>query len=296
MKVIKRAIFGLVSTIALFGIIVIGGYIFVRSKYGIDLFRTVEQLKVLTEKVDESTLCESAFGEEDFASLKTTLNGNLADGFITYDENEGYKGYGIDYSATGSIEDISDFTSIKISEKQTGALGQIIFYEQTGGKIMVSGKELTTTIMQIDYSNIDENGNADLNIIVKIDLKPLTDEMKSFPYSILKKYIPDSLYVSSTVFVEKKDSKMAYQVSHNEFKISNLSSEETADLFHTLNIVLKMGTAENLNLTIGNMVTQVLIGNDENPGFAYSLKEIFNTYNFKTIGNVEYFVIEKVNS
>lgn len=293
MRAIKRALIGLISTIALIGVIVIGGYIFVRSKYDIDLFRTAGQLKVLTEKVDESVLCPSAFGEEDFASLRTTLNSDLADGFITFSENSGYNGYGINYLATTSIVDISGFTSIKISEKQTGALAQIIFYEQTGGAIGLSDKSLTTTIKQIDYSNIDENGNANLNIIVQIDLKPLIDEMKGFPYSIFKKYIPESLYVSSTVFVDKTNSEMAYQVSHKELRISNLSGEETADLFHTLDTVLKIGTAENLNLTIGNMVAQALIGDSENTGFAYSLREIFNTYNFKTIDNIDYFAIEK---
>lgn len=152
---------------------------------------------------------------------------------------------------------------------------------------------MTTTIKQIDFSNIDENGNANLNIVVQIDLTPFTSEMTGFPYSLFKKYIPDSLYVSSTVFVEKTDTAMGYKVSHKELKINNLSSEDTDDLFHTLNTVLKIGSAENLNLTIGSTVAQVLIGKEGASGFAYSLSEIFNTYNFKTIADVDYFVIEK---
>lgn len=295
MKILKRILISLVCTIAFLGVIVIGGYIFVRSKYGIDLFKTAGQLKVLSEKVDESELCPSAFGVEDFEGLKDALNTSLVDGFITYSEGNGYNGYGINYSATESITDISGFTSIKIAEKQAGALGQISFYKQTGGKISVSGKELTTTIKQIDFSNI-ENGNANLNIVVYIDLTPFTAEMTGFPYSLFKKYIPDSLYVSSTVFVEKTDTSMGYKVSHKELKINNLSSEDTDDLFHTLDTVLKIGSAENLNLTIGNTVAQVLIGDSEHSGFAYSLSEngLFNTYNFKTIDGVDYFVIENV--
>lgn len=292
MKALKRALISLICIIAFLGIAIIGGYIFVRSKYGIDLFRTAGQLKVLSEKVDESVLCPSAFGSEDFVGLKNSLNSDLVDGFITYSEGSGYQGYGIDYSAIGSITDISGFMSIKISEKQTGALGQLIFYEQTNGKISVSGKDLPTTIKQIDFSNI-ENGNANLNIVVQIDLTPFTSEISGFPYSLFKKYIPDSLYVSSTVLIEKTDSAMGYKVAHKELKINNLTGDETADLFHTLDTVLKIGSAENLNLTIGNMVAQVLIGNSENSGFAYSLRAIFNTYNFKTIEGIDYFVIEK---
>lgn len=295
MRAIKKALISLVCTIAFLGVVIIGGYIFVRSKYGIDLFRTAGQLKVLTEKVDESVLCPSAFGEDDFVGLKTALDDDLIGGFITYVEGSGYKGYGVDFDALNGIASGSVSSSIKISEKQTGALGQLIFYNQgNGGKISVSGKDLTTTIKQIDFSNIAENGNANLNIIVEIDLTPFTSEISGFPYSLFKKYIPDNLYVSSTVFVEKTDEKMAYKISHKELKISNLSGDDTADLFHTLDTVLKIGSAENLNLAIGNMVTQVLIGNDDNCGFAYSLYKIglFNTYNFKTIDGVDYFVIE----
>lgn len=293
MKAIKKALISLVCIVALLGVAIIGGYIFVRTKYDIDLFRTVGQLKVLTQKVDESVLCPNAFGEEDFAGLQSALNTNLASGYITYAEGSGYNGYSInDSAAVGGAESAS---ALKISEKQAGALGQLIFYEQAGGKISVSGKDLTTTIKQMDFSNIDENGNADLNIVVQIDLTPFTSELTSFPYKLLKKYIPDSLYVSSTVFVEKADTAKGYNVSHKELKISNLNGEETTDLFHTLDTVLKIGTAENLNLSIGEIVAQVLIGNSDSAGFAYSLisSKLYSTYNFKTIENVDYFVIEK---
>lgn len=293
MKVLKRTLISLLCIIAFLGVAIIGGYIFVRSKYDIDLFRTAGQLKVLTEKVDESALCPRAFGEEDFVALKSTLDRDLASGFISRSEGNGYNGYSINYSATPSSIDKSQ---IIISEKQAGALGQIIFYNQTGGKISVSGKDLTTTIKQMDFSNIDENGNANLNIVVQIDLTPFTSGMTGFPYRLFKKYIPDSLYVSSTVFVEKEGTGMGYKVSHKELKINNLSGEDTADLFHTLDTVLKIGSAENLNLAIGEMVAQALIGNADTPGFAYSLSksELFNTYNFKMIDDLDYFVVEKI--
>lgn len=295
MKILKRTLISLVCIIAVIGVAVIGGYIFVRSKYDIDLFRTAKQLKVLSEKVDESKLCPTAFASDDLESLMDTLNNDVATGFVSFSEGSGYNGYDINFDAVKSITDISGFSSVKISEKQAGALGQILFYNQTGGAISVSGKDLTTTIKQIDFSNIDENGNANLNIVVKIDLTPFTSAMKGFPYSWFKKYIPNNLYVSSTVFIEKTSpASMDYQVSHKELKINNLSSEETADLFHTLDTVLKIGTAKNLNLTIGETVAQVLIGDSSSAGFAYSLNKIFNTYNFKTLENVDYFVIEKV--
>ena len=53
MKLIKRLIVSLITFVAVLGVITIGGYIYVRQKYGIDLFNTWQQLKILQENVDE---------------------------------------------------------------------------------------------------------------------------------------------------------------------------------------------------------------------------------------------------
>lgn len=60
--------------------------------------------------------------------------------------------------------------------------------------------------------------------------------------------------------------------------LNNLSGDDTADLFNTLNAVLKIGTAENLNMQVGTMAVNALIGTKDNPGFAYSMKAIGAKY------------------
>lgn len=292
MKILKTLFITLISIIVLLALVVFGAYFFVRAQYGIDLFRTAGQLSALNEPVNEATLCSNLLVDGDLQELQTTLNAQFGDGFITYAENTGYKGYTVNLSALANPAVLAGLTSVQLSEKQTGALGQILFFEETSGKIDVGDKQLETTITQIDFSNIDASGNADFNIIVKIDLTPLKDEMKGFPYSWFKGCVPDSLYVSSTVRIEKTAAKMGYTVAHKELKVNNLSASDTADLFHTLDTVLKIGTAESLNTTIGTEVTNVLIGNSSNAGFAYSLSIVFDTFNFKTIETADYFVIE----
>ena len=69
MKAIKNLIISLVVIVAILGVVIIGGYVYVRTTYGIDLFRTAGQLKTLTQAVDETALCPNAFGEEDFAEM-----------------------------------------------------------------------------------------------------------------------------------------------------------------------------------------------------------------------------------
>lgn len=287
MKALKRIIISLICLIVIAGVAVVGGYIFVRSKYDIDLIRTVGQLKTLTQTVDETTLCPNAFNETDFKELKTYFSGDDFTGLIKYDESKGYNGYYSDFSGVGG----NVLNDITLTEKRTGALSQIMFYEQTGGKIKVGEKNLTTTIVQVDFSNV-ESGSADFNIVVKIDLTPLKEDMSEFPYDILKKYIPNDLYVSSTTRINKTDEFMAYSVSPKQLTINNLSADDTVDLFHTLDVLLKLGSSESLNSTIGNTVTNALIGNAEKEGFAYSLKAVGKTTcGFNELGENDCFVI-----
>lgn len=285
MKAIKRIIISLVVIVAVLGVVVIGGYIYVRSAYGIDLFRTAGQLKTLTEQVNEAELCPNAYGDSDFADLKNSVNAEI-EGLVKFEEGKGYNGYTLDFNALIGAE-LSK--TIALSEKQVGALAQTVFFEQTGGKIQLGGKQTDVTIVQTDFSEIAENGSADFNVVCKLDLSPFKADMDKFPYSLFKKYIPDSLYVSSTVRVDKTtDGQFDYTVSHKGLALNNLNAEETADLFHTLDAVLKIGSAESVNLQIGTIAVNALIGNEQSVGFAYSLKAVgATTFYFANVTTAE---------
>jgi hypothetical protein len=281
MKAIKRLFISLVVIVAVLGVVVIGGYIYVRSAYGIDLFRTAGQLKTLTEQVNEAELCPNAYGDSDFTDLKNSVNAEI-EGLVKFEEGKGYNGYTIDFNALIGAE-LSK--TIALSEKQVGALAQTVFFEQTGGKIQLGGKQTDVTIVQTDFSEIAEDGSADFNVVAKIDLTPFKADMGDFPYKYFKKYIPDNLYVSSTVRVDKTgDGGFGYTLSHKSITLNNLNAEETEDLFHTLDAVLKIGNAESVNLQIGTIAVNALIGNEENVGFAYSLKAVGATqFNFENV-------------
>ncbi len=285
MKAIKKLVISLVVIVAVLGVAVIGGYIYVRSAYGIDLFRTAGQLKTLTEQVNEAELCPNAYADSDFVDLKNSVNAEI-EGLVKFEEGKGYNGYTLDFNALIGAE-LSK--TIALSEKQVGALAEIVFFEQTGGKIQLGGKQTDVTIVQTDFSEIAENGSADFNVVCKLDLSPFKADMDKFPYSLFKKYIPDSLYVSSTVRVDKTtDGQFDYTVSHKGLALNNLNAEETADLFHTLDAVLKIGSAESVNLQIGTIAVNALIGNEQSVGFAYSLKAVgATTFYFANITTAE---------
>ena len=160
MKALKGVLITLVVIIAIVGVTVIGGYVAVRSKYGIDLFRTAGQLKTLTKDVDESALCPNAYGEQDFVEMKSAVNDKI-DGLIVYEKDKGYNGYSVNFA---SLAGKSMTDPIFLTEKHVGAIAQTVFYEQTGGKIKLGDKEVSVTVVQIDFSEIAANGSADFNL------------------------------------------------------------------------------------------------------------------------------------
>lgn len=289
MKAIKSLIITLVVIVALVGVTIIGGYIYVRSTYGIDLFRTAGQLKTLSQIPDESVLCPNAFSASDMADVKSNMD-EKASGLVGYEEGKGFEGYTLNFSVVSSLTPFTE--SIVLSSKQAGALTQTVFYEQTGGKVKIGEKGLSVTIVQTDFTNISENGSADLNVVAKVSLTPFKQDMNGFPFSLFKKYVPDELYVSSTVRVNKTDDKMGYNVTNVGLKLNNLSAEDTDDLFHTLDAVLKIDSAENLNMQIGTTAVGALIGDAEHVGFAYSMKALGKTaFEFATIDEITCIII-----
>lgn len=289
MKAIENLIITLVVVVAILGVVIIGGYIYVRTTYGIDLFRTAGQLKTLTQAVDETALCPDAYGEQDFVEMKSAVNDKI-DGLIVYEKDKGYNGYSVNFA---SLAGKSMTDPIFLTEKHVGAIAQTVFYEQTGGEIKIGEKEVSITVVQVGFSEIAANGSADFNVVAKLDLTPFKADMGDFPYKYFKKYIPDNLYVSSTVRVDKtEEDGFAYTVTHKSLTLNNLSADDTADLFNTLNAVLKIGTAENLNMQIGTTAVNALIGNAENIGFAYSMQALGKTaFEFAVINEQTCFVI-----
>ena len=285
MKLIKRLITFLITIVAIIAVAVIGGYVYVRVNYGIDLFNTVSQLKVLSEKVDESKLCPEAFDKvNDMKDVQEMVNSSVKN-MIEYSE-ENYV-----VNLENLPEDMKAI--IKLSDKQVGALANQVSYQKTEGVISVGNKSINYELKQIDFSNITSDGSTDFNIVVRLDLSTIKDEMNGFPLKYLKKYVPDYFYISSTVRVEKAESTpFVYELEHKELTINNLDKEGTDDLFNTLDKVFKFGSAESLNLKVGETVVGALIGDEKNPGFAYTLKgKGASDFYFAEESGVDYFIV-----
>jgi len=283
MKLIKRLIVSLITFVAVLGVITVGGYIYIRKKHGIDLFNTVQQLKVLRQDVDESVVCPYSYSKEDQIDVQEEVNNSIKN-FIT--EESGC--YTIDLKNVPS-----EMTQIiKLSDKQVAALADMVIRQEMDSTVSIGEQDTTFTLKQIQFSNIDAQGNAKLNTVISLDLMPFKNKMSGFPFNFLKKYVPDTLYISSTVVVKKGTNAFEYSVEHDEFALNNLKPEQTDDFFHTLDTVIHIGSAEELNKMVGDAVVGSLIGSEEQTGFAYSLKEYgANDYTFQSDETGNYFVV-----
>lgn len=209
MRAIKKLIISLIVLIGIAAVALIGVYIVARVNLGVDLFRTVGQLKTLSQPVNEQESFPAAYRSEDLADLKSQTDSQLGD-VVLYEEGKGYGGYTVDFTALASSG--ATAKPVFLSERQAGALAEIVFHQQTGGELTIAEKEISVCVLQIAFTEIDvETGNADLNVTVKLDLTPFKNDMKGFPFNLLKGFVPDALYVTSVVRIEKEEG-LAYTV------------------------------------------------------------------------------------
>lgn len=282
-KALKRLLIGLISTILTVAVILVGIYIFILVKYDINLFSTIGQLKTLSQTVDENKLCPEAFSDDDMVDVQNEVNKSVED-FITYIEEHGY---------TVNFNDLPEEMKyiIKLTDKQVGALAETVVKQEMGGKIDVGGNEIGLALKQVDFLEITET-SALFNTVIRLDITSVKSSLGGFPFDILKKYIPDYFYISSTVSVTHDNQPFVYTVTHNAITVNNLSAADTEDLFHTLDVVLKTGSAQSFNEKIGNTLLGMLIGDETQTGVAYSLKEIGAAdYAFLADEGGEYFAV-----
>ena len=283
---IVRFIIWLFSIIITLALILGIGCLIVKQKYGVDVFSTISQIKTLNQKVDESKY-DSKFSDNDMKDAQIAVNAKMK-GLISYTEEDGYK---INKEGIGVESQIS--ADLLLSDKQLGAIINNLINENAEGLTLdVSGNKLKIDFIQLKFVEIREK-EADINIVVKVDVRELKQKMNSFPTNIIAKKIPDYLYISSTSTTKKGGNAFEYEVLSKDIEINNLNSQDTKSFLNTLNLVFKFGTSDDFNLMIAKPFVNALIGNSENNGFAYSLRGLgVKDYDFVVVDNINYYVLK----
>lgn len=279
-----KLIIAILSIIIIIALAFAGACIFVKVKYNVSVLGTIGEIKKLQENVDEEKMFPNQFTASDMTSAQTTVNAQI-DGLIVGNEEEGFK---ISKPVGINIKE-----SFKLTDKQLGAIAKIA----CGEGMDIKFDEQTTlkaNLIQVKFSSI-EGDSADVNFVVKVDVSQIKEKMKDFPLSWVKKYIPSTLYISSTVSVVKGEGKFNYTVESVGMTINNLTQEQTTSFLSTINLIAGTGTAQEINLQIGSQFVNALIGDaNHTDGFVYSLRDLGVTdYAFEANGEIIYFVIKK---
>lgn len=286
LKILIWAGSSILSIVALVAVVCI--FLFV--KYDVNVFKVADQVKTLNEEIDLDRLLPNKYSDDDIASAKTISDDNLS-GLITYTDFDGY---------SISLENISNdlLADIKFTDRQIGAIINNLVEEQEEININLGSevnlKDYGFKVEQISFSNVSSS-SSDFNVVVKIDLNKIKEEnMKDFPFNWFRKGIPDSLYFSSTITINKGSNPFEYSTTGKSLIINNLTSEETESIFDTINTFLKLGTSKEFSKILCDTFVNLLIGDIENPGLAYSLKDIGATdFAFETDNINNYFVIKR---
>ena len=286
MKVLKWILIPLLVIIVLAGGVVLGGHIYIKNEYGINIFSTLKQFRTLSQPVNETELVTNGFSDDDMVDVQELVNESVTD-MIIYDEETGYV---INF---GDLDE-SMKAEIKLSDKQVGALAHTVIEQEFSGSVALGDKTLGVELKQIDFIKTDD-GKDLLNSIIKIDLSPMLEEIPDkFPLTWLKSKIPTALYVSSTVEVVKGEQALSYFVSHSAITINNLSSADTEDMLDTLDKLISFGTAKEFNETIGMAIMDAMVGTEDHHGIVYSLSTAgASDFHFENQDGIDYFLISK---
>lgn len=281
-----KLIIAILSIIIIIALVFAGACIFVKVKYNVSVLETIGQIKTLQETVDEEKLFPNQFTTDDMTSAQTTVNAQI-DGLIVGNAEEGFE-VSKSLGAESKIK-----ASFKLTDKQLGAIAKIA----CGEGMDIKFDEQTTlkaNLIQVKFSSIEGN-STDVNFVVKVDVSQIKEKMKDFPLSWVKKYIPSTLYISSTVSVVKGEGEFNYTVESVGMTINNLTQEQTTSFLSTINLIAGTGTAQEINLQIGSQFVNALIGDaNHTNGFVYSLRDLGVTdYAFEANGEIIYFVIKK---
>lgn len=256
----------------------------VKNELGIDLFKTIRELKKLGEEVDVKALAPNAFSDEDMVDVMALVNASVED-MISYSETDGYS-INLD-KLSGEMKGY-----VRLNDRQLGAIANEMVKQELDGKIALGQNNVGVSVVQLDIDNTSEC--TKLNVVVAFDISELKNSLSDgIGVSRIKAKIPEVLYVSSTVSVEKGSEPFKYTVAHEGISVNNLTAEETADLLHILDVLFAIGGAEKINTTVGETIMRVLVGDAENEGIAYSMRDVGATdFSFTTEGENDYFTID----
>lgn len=267
--------------------------LFLISKYvvGIDIFGAYSSFKELGTTVNTETILTYQFekNQDMVDALNEIIEFKTGEtGLVTSGENT----VNIDYD---KLENLVFDSDLDLTDKQIACMidSALNEYKSTAGESdLFEGLQLC----QIKFSDYKESAgkfnSIKMNYVVKMSLTNFKSMMNSFPLSLFKNLLPNELYIQSTLTITKDNNRAwSYSTKAENTTINNLDVEKTTKLISSISGIIGAGNADDLGLSIGGIITDLMIGNKESLGFASGLLNA-EDFTFKRYNNTNYFSIK----
>ena len=270
-KRIFRWFFGIIFS---FILLIIGFSLYLYFAKGINVINTIKELIVLNQEVNLTEISKNPWNEDDLLSAKDKID-NVSSSDLVLKLTDCEIGAYINDKVLNSED--------KIKVNIGGVNVNLVDY---GFEII----EMTFDLPE-DPSEIWTN----FKLITKIDTTKIkSEQFATFPKNLIAKLIPDTLYISSNVEIDKGEEQDDYKVKSQSFLLNNLDNAQTRDLFKTINTFIGIGDADAFNKNFSSSFVDVLLGNH---GIYECLKESGATgYSFSKEGEENLFVVYMVDT
>lgn len=278
----------LLAVIIIAVLVVVGAFVYFKVAYDINLITTFKQIKAVTVPTNLENVLPNAYTQNDLSTMQTKINNSIPD-FIAYSQQDGYS------VNSGIPESTLMSENINLTDKEcAGLLNVVMTNSSTNVSLKIENTTLNFELVQVTFSNLSET-SVDFNTVVKIDISPLKNTYKEEWFSFLINKLPNNMYISSTITIEKLPTQFSYTKTSKSFTINNLNSSDTIGLLTVINKFVKTYEVQDLTLLIsGGFADALITGTEETPGISKSLTVLGATdFEFKSIENTINFIIKK---
>lgn len=281
-KLLKSLLVIILTLVIIVALVVGGLWAFCYFKYDVNVFSVASALNKVSSVPKESDIVNNKPSDEDKTSVMNKINTAFCLGtnkVITYDEETGK--YTIDFDNANKPLVLEDLV---LTDKESCALFDLILTSQdpviNTGSESIKLSDYDFELLQFDFADhqiITAGDKTTINnsfqVISKISLLEVKKKMNTFPLSLLKKKVPDTMYISSTVTVSMEQGTISYTVESKALNLNKVKYSELQPVFKLLNNFVKVGDIDSFNKQIGSVFVNMLLGNSDAEGFAYNLKK-----------------------
>ena len=274
----KKSILGAILKIVLgiLGVVVlvaVGGYCYLKFAMGIDIIDITNKLGLLAQTPSESEMISTPYEKEDGVEVLSSMFGS--NDIVTRDGDkynfnlEAYIQADLQVEPYLSGSDAASLFALFIDGVDANSIGideDLVKY---------------ISLKQIKFSNAVSTASStsvDINYIFAADLlsiKQSASEENAIIGFLVNKFVPDTLYLSSTFNIEfSKENYQDYTITNSSFIVNSLSQEQTNSVLDVLSLFSNEDLKETLPEKLNTMFCNTLFGGDGKNGLVGSIKGV----------------------